>query len=129
MARTKIETPQREDPRTFWALERTFLAWMRTGLALMGFGFVVAKFGLFLRMVQAQGGQPVSDHSSWSMWFGTLLVIVGVLVQVGALHEYIRSSAELKQGRSPVPVLSRLGILVSSCLILIGILMAVYLIL
>lgn len=44
------------DPRVYFAAERTLLAWLRTGLGIMAFGFVVARFGLFLRLVQVQGG-------------------------------------------------------------------------
>ena len=44
------------DPRVYFAAERTLLAWLRTGITIMAFGFVIARFGLFLQLVQAQGG-------------------------------------------------------------------------
>lgn len=119
---------QNVDPRTFWAKERTFLAWIRTGLALMGFGFVVARFNLFLRMVQARADTPLPIHSGWSMWFGTLLVLLGVVVQVLAVVDYVHFASILKKGKTPEPKPSYLGIGIALGLGLIGLVMAIYLI-
>jgi putative membrane protein len=66
------------------AAERTFLAWIRTGLALMGFGFVVARFGLFLHEIQAIQHDLPQQSYGFSTWFGTALVVVGVLVNISA---------------------------------------------
>ena len=71
-------------PTDFLAAERTFLAWIRTALALMGFGFVVARFGLFLQALQI--GQPNLRVGSYgiSFWFGTSLIVLGVIVNVAS---------------------------------------------
>ncbi|HVM32615.1 MAG TPA: DUF202 domain-containing protein [bacterium] len=115
-----------QDPRIYWAKERTFLAWLRTGLALMGFGFVVARFGLFLRMARlsepAPGAQP-----GWSLWIGTSLVILGVLIQAGSTVDYFRFIRRYRRGESPEPSLSWLGLATAACLILVGLAMAFYL--
>jgi putative membrane protein len=59
----------------YLAAERTLLAWIRTGLALMGFGFVLARFALFLQQLHLiQGGLP-QEHSGFSLWSGTALII------------------------------------------------------
>jgi putative membrane protein len=116
------------DPRIYWAKERTLLAWIRTGLALMGFGFVVARFNLFLRMIQARADTPLPAHSGWSMWFGTLLVLMGVLVQIMAVFDYTRFVSMVKRGQTPALKPSLLGIVVASGLGLIGLVMAVYLV-
>jgi len=116
------------DPRIFWAKDRTFLAWIRTGLALMGFGFVVAKFNLFLRMIQARANAPLPSHTGWSMWFGTLLVLLGVLVQLAAVFDYTRFTAMLKRGETPGLQPSYLGVGIALGLGLIGLVMAAYLI-
>ena len=73
-----------KDPHVFLAAERTLLAWIRTGLALMGFGFVVARFGLFLREVQAVEHQGQVAPPTLSLWFGTALVLMGVVVNIAA---------------------------------------------
>ena len=116
------------DPRIFWAKERTFLAWIRTGLALMGFGFVVARFNLFLRMIQARPDAPPPSHPGWSMGLGTLLVLLGVLVQVMAVSDYSRFTGSFKRGEVPGLKPSYLGISVGLALGLIGLFMAIYLI-
>ena len=115
------------DPRTYWALERTFLAWLRTGLALMGFGFVVARFGFFLRMFEGKENLTTTAGSGWSMALGTSLVLLGAMVQAGSLLNYWRALSGLKKGEPPQPGISRLGIATAVVLILIGAVMAVYL--
>jgi putative membrane protein len=119
-----------KDPRTYWALERTFLAWLRTGLALMGFGFVVARFGLFLRMLEAKGaGETAGPGNGWSMVFGTALVLLGALVQAGALAAYLRGTAQLEKGQTPEAKPSFLAVGSALVLITIAVVMAFYLIL
>ena len=68
----------------YLAAERTLLAWIRTGLALMGFGFVVARFGLFLQQMQLMQKASPAQSYGLSLWFGTLLIAAGVLVNVFA---------------------------------------------
>src|SRR5439155_21581825 len=63
------------DPRVVFAAERTLLAWVRTGLGLIGMGFVVARFGLFLQLVDKQGGSDTSHHVS--PWVGVALALLG----------------------------------------------------
>ena len=80
------------DPRVYFAIERTFLAWTRTGLALMTFGFVIARLGVFLKQMQNMGGangQPPSSPTA-SLWIGTGIVLLGIIVQGLSLYEYQR---------------------------------------
>lgn len=115
----------------YLAAERTFLAWIRTGLALMGFGFVVARFGLFLQALLSQA-KP-GDRADWaahsyglSFWFGTALIVAGVLVTVLSTQNHIRLVHELQRGEfSPRP--SRLAIAVALLLAVLGLAMAAYL--
>ena len=79
----------------YLAAERTLLAWIRTGLALMGFGFVVARFGLFLQQVQIMQHTPVEQSYGLSLWFGTALIAVGVIVNVLAGWQHLRLVREL----------------------------------
>jgi len=119
----------RRDPRNYLAAERTFLAWIRTGLALMGFGFVVARFGLFLRELQAQRGGPPAHSTAASLWFGTTLIGVGVLVNVISAWNHVRGVERLNRGETAFDKPSPTGIAVALFLAVLGIGMAAYLIL
>jgi putative membrane protein len=113
------------DPRIYFAAERTFLAWVRTGLAMMGFGFVVARFGLFLREMAAVRAEPASGGGS--LWAGTALVLLGVIVNVYAAWSHKQFVARFRQGDSAIHE-SSFGIVVASLLALVGMAMAVYLV-
>lgn len=113
----------------YLAAERTFLAWIRTGLALMGFGFVVARFGLFLRALQI--GQPnleLRTHGP-SPWFGTALIVLGVVVNLASSWNHIRLVRELKRGELTFIRPSSLAISVAAVLAVLGLAMAIYLLL
>lgn len=117
-----------EDPRVRFAAERTLLAWLRTGLALMGFGFVVARFGLFLREFAALHETSGQSHG-WSLWIGTALVSVGVIVTSLAAFQHWRFLERLNRGQSYVPPRWSLGLAVSLLFIVIGLSMVAYLVL
>jgi uncharacterized protein (DUF302 family)/uncharacterized membrane protein YidH (DUF202 family) len=109
-------------------VERTFLAWIRTGLALMGLGFVLARFGLFLREFSFnQPNLPVQSFGL-SLWFGTALIFLGVLVCFLSL---IRYRTTIKQLQMPQTLLQRPSLLAMSvaiALALLGLAMTIYLI-
>jgi uncharacterized protein (DUF302 family)/uncharacterized membrane protein YidH (DUF202 family) len=115
----------------YLAAERTFLAWIRTGLALMGFGFVVARFGLFLQAFfsQTKLGNEVNlpaQPYGLSFWFGTALIVAGVLVNVISTWNHIQLVHALGRGEFPTHP-SRLAIAVALLLALLGLAMAAYL--
>ncbi len=66
--------------------------------------------------------------TGWSMWFGTLLVLLGVLVQFLVVVDYVRFVSVLKRGETPEIKPSYLGIGIALGLCLVGLLMAVYLV-
>ena len=109
----------------YLASERTFLAWIRTGLALMGFGFVVSRFGLFLQTLGDRTGQALVGYGH-SFWFGTALIVAGVLVNVVSTWNHLRLVSELIRGEFS-PHASRLGIAVALLLAVLGLAMAAYL--
>jgi uncharacterized protein (DUF302 family)/uncharacterized membrane protein YidH (DUF202 family) len=121
---------QRADLRDYLAAERTFLAWIRTILALMGFGFVVARFGLFLQQLRLvdHTDQATSTQSyGLSLWFGTALIFVGVVVDVSSAWRHIRMVHQLDEGdtsysRSWAPIATAIF------LALVGLAMTIYLV-
>lgn len=118
-------SPER-DPRIYFAAERTLLAWIRTGLAMMGFGFVVARFGLFLRELAAARGEDVASVGGGSLWAGTALVVVGVIVNVHAAIAHTQFAARFRRGEAELHD-SRFAVIVASVLAAVGFAMAVYL--
>ena len=115
------------NPQVYLAVERTLLAWIRTGLAMMGFGFVVARFGLFLRTLERQQDVLPREQGGLSLWFGTALILFGVMMQLMAGWQYATTIGRLQRGEALRIVRSSTGILIVSLLALLGLAMTVYL--
>jgi len=115
-------------PSDYLAAERTFLAWIRTGLALMGFGFVVARFGLFLQALQAGPSNFQARPYGPSFWFGTALIVLGVVVNIVCARNHIHLVQELNRGGSAYNRPSSLAVAVAVILAVLGLAMAIYLI-
>jgi putative membrane protein len=121
--------PEAQDPRVYLAAERTFLAWIRTGLALMGFGFVVARFGLFLREIEFTQHQ-ISLHSGrFTLWVGTALILIGVVVNLFSALQHIRFVHAVKRGTEVVDRPVTMAVVIALILALTGVAMTFYLVL
>lgn len=118
-----------EDPRVRLAGERTLLAWVRTGLAMMGFGFVVARFGLFLKELAAADGTGPSASTGVSLWIGTVLVLLGVSVNLLAAADHYQFLRRLDRGEPYRAPRWSLGIIISVLLATVGLAMTAYLLL
>lgn len=106
------------DPRVYFAAERTMLAWLRTGITIMAFGFVIARFGLFLHLVQAQGG-AVPGHGL-SPYLGSALVGLGVVATAGGAVEYQRFCRTIPPADLPGTSSYRFVLMLSWAMVLIG---------
>jgi len=107
------------------ANQRTFLAWIRTGLATITFGFVVERFGLLLRELGFKIGLTEVLPIHYSSFFGVSLTLLGVIMMIVALIEFlqIRRSIDSERFHPPAAFSIILTILAS----LIGTLLAIYL--
>ena len=115
-------------PSDYLAAERTLLAWIRTGLALMGFGFVVARFGLFLEALGINRSVPQARPYGLSFWFGTALIVLGVIVNGLSARNYLRLVQDLARGGTRFERPSWLGLTLALILALVGLAAAIYLI-
>jgi len=115
-------------PRDFLAVERTFLAWIRTGLALMGLGFVLARFGIFLSEFSLNQPSLPRPSSGLSLWFGTALIFLGVLICLLSLVRYRNLLQQLQQSEAMLSRPSTLAMMAALILAILGVAMAIYLI-
>jgi len=123
-----VEAKHKAALSDYLAAERTVLAWIRTGLALMGFGFVVARFGLFLQELQAVQHGPPTQSYGLSLWFGTALIAVGVVLNVYAGWQHLRLLRELGGGQEEHSRSPRVVVAIAIFLALVGFAMTIYLI-
>ncbi len=113
----------------YLAAERTFLAWIRTGIALMGLGFVLARFGLFLQEFNRLEPEPPAHSYGLSLWIGVALILLGVAVCLLSILRHLRMLRKLQSGESLFTHAPRLAVGVAAALIVLGLVMAGYLIL
>src|ERR1700757_4482731 len=107
------EENYRASPRDFLAAERTFLAWIWTGVALMALGFVLPRFGLFLHQCNLMRPDVHTASYGFSLWFGTVLILLGVVVCLLALVRYLRLLAMMRKGARSFGNVSALAVAVA----------------
>lgn len=95
----------------------------------MGFGFVVARFGLFLQALQNGRSNLQARPYGPSFWFGTALIVLGVVVNIVCARNHVRLVQQLNEGRPITNHPSSLAIGVAAILAVVGVAMAVYIIL
>ncbi len=94
----------------------------------MGFGFVVARFGLFLQVLQAGRTNFHMRPYGPSFWFGTGLILLGVIVNIVCARNHVHLVRQLNRGEPGFDRPSSLAIAVAVTLAVLGLAMAIYLI-
>jgi putative membrane protein len=107
------------------ANQRTFLAWIRTGLATITFGFVVERFGLLLRELGFKIGLTEIIPIPYSTFFGVSLTLLGVIMMVVALFEFLQIRRSIDSERFHPPAV--FAIILTILAAIIGLLLAIYL--
>jgi uncharacterized protein (DUF302 family)/uncharacterized membrane protein YidH (DUF202 family) len=88
----------------------------------------VARFGLFLQQLQVVEHAPSTQSYSMSLWFGTALIAVGVVVNLLSAWHHLRLVRELNRG-GPAPSRPSIqAVLIALFLALVGLAMAIYLV-
>lgn len=94
---------------------------------MMGFGFVVARFGLFLREIATAQAVSLPQQHGLSIWVGTTLVFLGVVVNLSAVVKHWQTVQRLDKAE-PIRFRSLpLGAIVSLLMAVLGLVMAGYL--
>ena len=96
------------DPRVSLANERTFLAWIRTALALITIGLAITQL------------LPPFDLPGGRRLLGIPLMVLGVIVALGGLREWMVNERAVREGRTLRP--PRLALLVTVVIAVIGVL-------
>lgn len=107
------------------ANERTFLAWVRTGIAVMAFGFVIERFGILLRELGLRVGQTPGNTLHYSKWLGITVTLLGLILLVVALFNFLQVRAALDRERYHPSLL--FPVVLTAIATLIGVLLAIYL--
>jgi inner membrane protein YidH len=109
------------------ANERTFLAWVRTGLATITFGFVVERLPIPSQLAAVKTPIGVPSWVPFSAIVGISLTLLGMVMIVLALLNFLHIRANIDRDAFHPPV--RFVVLLTILASLIGLLLAVYLIL
>ena len=104
--------------------------WLGSGLALRSWDsvFVVARFGLFLQALSTGQSNYQARSYGLSFWFGTGLIVLGVVVNVFSARSHIRLIQQLQSDSPAVHRVSTLAIAIATILAVLGLAMAIYLI-
>jgi inner membrane protein YidH len=89
---------------------------------------VVARFGLFLREVEFTQHQ-ISLHSGrFTLWVGTGLILIGVVVNLFSALQHIRFVRAVKTGTDVVDRPVTMAVVIALILAVTGVAMTIYLV-
>lgn len=111
-----------KDPRVLFAAERTLLAWTRTSLSLIAFGFVVERAGLLIRAISPD--MMDSTQLEMMFWLGVAFIILGALTSAYAARQHSVILQTLTPVEFPPGYSVKWGLVVSSVVAGLGMLLA-----
>lgn len=94
----------------------------------MGFGFVVARFGLFLRELEFSEHPLTLRSAHFTLWVGTVLILMGVVVNVLSAVQHVQFVRGVKRGSQGVDRPVTMAVVIALTLAVIGLGMTVYLV-
>ncbi len=92
----------------------------------MAFGFVIERFGLLIRGLGLRIGLSSNTSIHNSKWLGVFVTILGIIMLVVALFNFLRVRRTIDEERYQPALL--FPVVLTSMASLIGLLLAVYLI-
>jgi putative membrane protein len=95
----------------------------------MGVGFAVSRFGLFLREMRASELHTPAHSTGLSVISGVALVALGVIVNLAAVANHLRTVRALKDGSWEPGQVSRNAVVLAVLLAVLGAGMGVWLLL
>lgn len=119
------QAPHPNELRDHLANVRTLLAWVRTAITIMAFGFVVAKFGILLKEIRGSHAHTLGLH--FSALIGTVLVLIGAVFLGMATLNFLQVRRDIDEQK--VTFRPTIHIVLSSVLMLVAVVLAVYILL
>ena len=94
----------------------------------MGFGFVVARFGLFLRELEFSQHPLTLRSARFTLWVGTVLILLGVVVNVLSAVQHVQFVRAVKAGTEVVDRPVAMAVAIALILAVTGVAMTIYLV-
>ena len=88
----------------------------------------MARFGLFLQQLRLIDHAPSAPSYGVSLWFGTALIAVGVVVNLSSAWRHVRLVRELDQGEAAYSRSLTQSVATALFLVLVGLAMSIYLV-
>ncbi len=114
-----------KDPRVLFAAECTLLAWNRSSVSLITLGFVVERFGLFVHQL---GYSTVASQRGLSFSIGLTLIIFASFLCLISIFQFKSVLKSLTAAEIPPGYWLWSGALANLMVVLLGIVLAIYLV-
>lgn len=102
--------------RTAISSEQTLMSWMRTAVSMFTFGFSITQFFFYLDQKQES-----TNLSEGPRRLGLVLISVGIMALVLALHEHVQRLQRMKEQGLPSNVRFFLPIYSAAMLLALGV--------